>query len=311
MMQPSPPLALANWFKRQPTNIQGALWLFCALASFSVAFALVKQVGQHMHVTQIVALRQVIVLAALIPALLKSSKADLTLKRPSLQLIRASFAFCAILTGFTAVIHLPLATSATLGFTRTLFVTIFAVLLLKEGVGKRRIGAMLVGFGGVLIIIRPDTDHPLEWTMILAVFAAACVAMNTILIRIQSQHDKPTTMIAYQGTFIALLMIAPALYWWTPPSFDDLKLIALIGLLTVFAQWALVHAYKQGEASALAPMDYLRLIFATFLGWLFFDNLPDLHTIAGAAVILGSTLYIIQRELKLKRKKAKPAYSER
>ena len=113
-------------------------------------------------------------------------------------------------------------------------------------------------------------------------------------------------MVAYQGLIIGILMIVPAWYWWIPPTWDELKLITLIGLLTVFAQWAMVHAYKVGEASALAPLDYIRLIFATLLGFLLFGDLPDGQTIFGAAIILASTLYIMRREAKLKRHKTLP-----
>lgn len=116
------------------------------MLGFSIAVVLVKHLGQRLHVAEIVALKQIVILAALIPAIIKAKPSDLRLKRPGLQIIRASLVFLSILAGFTAIIHLPLATATTLSFARTFFATIFAIIILRETVGSYRIGALFVGF---------------------------------------------------------------------------------------------------------------------------------------------------------------------
>lgn len=292
---------LRQYFAAFPPNLRGSLWFLAAMLGFSVAVVLIKMLGQQLHVTQIVALRQIIIILALVPAILKASPEERCLKRPGLQAIRAGLVSLAILAGFTAIIQLPLATATTLSFARTFFATIFAILILKESVGPYRISALLVGFAGILVIMRPDAGSLWNIDMLLAIAAAAGVAVNTTLIRIQSQEDKPSMMVAYQALLVGLAMSPLAYIFWQPPTSSELMLILVVGLLTVCAQWAMVHAYKAAEASALAPLDYLRLLLMTLLGWLVFNEWPDPRTWVGAAIILASALFILYREGKRKR----------
>lgn len=271
------------------------------MLGFSVAVVLIKILGQRLHVTQIVALRQIVIVLALIPAFMNARPSERRLKRPGLQVIRAGIVFLSILAGFTAIIHLPLATATTLSFARTFFATIFAILILKEAVGPYRISALFIGFVGILVVLRPNTETIWNIDMMLAVAAAAGVAVNTTLIRIQSQEDKPSIMVAYQASLVGLAMAPLAIAHWQNLTSSELAMIVIIGLLTVVAQWAMVHAFKEAEASALAPLDYLRLLLMTLFGWLVFNEWPDPQTWLGAAIILGSALFILYREGKKKK----------
>lgn len=136
--------------------------------------------------------------------------------------------------------------------------------------------------------------------MVLAIAAAAGVAVNTTLIRIQSQEDKPSIMVAYQALLVGCTMALLAYLHWQTPGILELALLTITGLLTVSTQWAMVHAFKAAEASALAPLEYVRLLLMTLFGWLVFNEWPEFQIWIGAAIILSSALFILYREARLK-----------
>lgn len=274
---------------------------------FALSAALIKLVGQRLHVTQIIGLRQIIIILALAPTLISLNSQSLKLKKPKLQLLRSSFALIGILAGFTSIIHLPLATATTIGFTRSFFIVLFAIVILKEVIGIRRSAAMAVGFIGVLIVAQPEEGFMLSQEVALAILAAAAIALNTILIRIQSQFERPTLMVAYQALLVGLAMIGPTFYYWTSPSWEDLQMIAAIGLLSVIAQWAMVRGLKAGEAAAMAPLDYMRLIYAIGWGWFLFAEWPATNVWIGAGLIFASTLYILHRDAVTKKQRKQKA----
>ncbi|WP_180966696.1 DMT family transporter [Cohaesibacter celericrescens] len=293
-------------FERLPLNIRAILIMFIAMMCFSTMSATIKELGQSLHVTVIIVIRQGFMVLFLVPPLLKSSKGKIRIVRKDLFLLRAFLTFFSILGGLTAIINLPLATATTLSFTRTFFITVFAVVILKETVGIRRIGALVVGFTGILIIARPFDMFSgglaaLDNNIIFAMVAAATIAANQVIIRIHTRYDQPTVMVTGQALLIGLAMIPLAYLYWTTPSWKQIGLIALTGALASFAQWLMVHAFKWTKATTLAPFDYMRLLFSTAFGWFLFDEFPDGYTWLGAAVIFASTFYIMRREAKLKK----------
>ena len=301
---------LRSQFDTLPSNMRAVALFLLAIITFSFCVALFKYLGQSLHVTQILGLRQVFIIAALIPAIYRASKVALLPKRLDLQLVRSCLVVVGILSGFTAVIELPLATSTTLSFTRTFFITFFAVIILRESIGPRRITAMLFGFVGIVIIARPQDLLEgglvgVDINILLAVLSACMIAINQVLIRIQSRFDAPALIVSWQAVLVGIAM-TPLAYWhWQTPTWEQLGLIALLGLMTSLAQYSAVNAIKLAEATFLAPFDYLRLLVTTALGWVLFSEWPDLYTWLGAAIIFASTLYILRREAGLK--KAPPA----
>jgi drug/metabolite transporter (DMT)-like permease len=253
-------------------------------------------------VTQIIGIRQVVILLTLAPVFLSLNSDSWKLKKPKLQGLRSCLALVGILAGFTSIINLPLAMATTIGFTRSFFVIIFAILILKETIGLRRSLAMGVGFAGVLIVAKPDQGLQFSQDVGLAVLAAASIALNMIVVRIQSRYERPTLMVAYQALLVGIALIIPTWYFWITPTWLELQLLGLIGVLSVFAQWAMVRGLKVGEAAAMAPLDYMRLLYAIFWGFLLFGEWPELNVWIGAGLIFASTLYIIHRDAVMKQK---------
>jgi drug/metabolite transporter (DMT)-like permease len=118
-----------------------------------------------------------------------------------------------------------------------------------------------------------------------------------ILMRKLSQIESSSTLMAFQSIFVALVMVGPAIYLWVMPTLDEAFLILVIGGLSSLMQWLFIQAYKVGEAVAIAPMEYFRLLYAVFIGIVFFAEVPTLWTLGGAGIIIASTLYTLHRNL--------------
>lgn len=280
-------------------NLKGSLVLMIAALLFSLMTVQIKLLGNTLHVTQILLIRQIVMTVIVAPQILRGFPGVLRTTRPELQFVRIILALGAMLMGFSAIIHMPLADATALGFAKSFFVTIFAVILLKEVVGPRRWGAVAVGFLGVLIMLRPGTD---AFTLygLMAVAAAACAGLVMVIVRIMARTDSPTTILTWQAIGVGLIIAIPGIYLWQWPTGTQWLLLISMGVTSYLAQMANIYAYKWGEASVLASLDYVRLLYATLFGWLVFSNLPSLATWIGAGVIVAASIYTIWREAKKK-----------
>ena len=287
-----------------PGNLRGGVWFLAGAAILSVMLALIKLAGQSLHVTEILFFRQLTMVAIALPAIVHGYPGSLKTARPDLQLARIGIAFGAMMLGFTAVIHLPLAEATTLGFSKTFFMTILGIVVLGEAVRARRWAALAAGFVGVLIILWPGAGDGAEHgaengdaIYRLASIASAClVAGVMVLIRKLAQVDRPVTILSYQAVGVGLLMFAPMLWFWKTPSPWEAGLLVLIGAIAAAGQYVNILALRAAEAGALAPLDFTRLVFAGALGLAMFGEWPAERVFLGAAVIVGAALYTLHRE---------------
>ena len=268
-----------------------------AALGFSMMVALIKLAGRHLPITQILFLRQAGMTIMLIPVLVSTFPESIRTQRPLLQLSRIILALIAMMCGFTAIVHMPLADATAIAFAKSFFVTIFAVFILKETVGVYRWGAVIVGFVGVLIMVQPGTVG-FSIYGVLAIIGAASAGLVMVVIRLLTRVDSPSTILAYQAIGVGLIMAVPAYYQWVAPTAEEWLLLVGIAVVSYFAQKANIHAYAYGEASLLASLDYVRLLYASFFGWLLFAELPGVSTLAGAAIIILASIYTVHREAK-------------
>lgn len=274
-----------------------------AAFGFALMVALIKLAGQRLPVTQILFVRQLGMTIMLLPFLMKTFPASLKTDHLSLQLGRIVLALIAMLTGFTAVVNMPLADATAIAFAKSFFVTIFAVFLLKETVGLYRWTAVFVGFIGVLVMVRPGTDGFSVYGL-LAIVGAASAGLVMVIIRKLTRIDPPITILAYQAIGVGLIMAIPALLQWVTPTPAEWLLLAGIGVVSYFAQKANILAYTYGEASLLASLDYIRLLYATVFGWMLFSELPSVSTWVGAGIIIVASVYTVYRERRRKQRLA-------
>lgn len=257
--------------------------------------AVIKSIGDTIPVVQILFFRQIVMTCAVLPLLVSGFPGILKTRHLPLHLTRVLFAVIAMSCGFTAVVHLPLAEATALGFAKSLFVAIFAVILLHEIAGPRRWFAVLVGFTGVLVMVQPGLEG-VNLYSVLAVAAAAAAAVVMVIIRKVSQFDSSVTILSYQAILVGLIMLPPTIVYWVTPSPIEWLMMGLIGLLSVFGQLANIQGFRIGEASAVAPMDYTRLVFAALIGLAIFGEIPDPVTAAGATLIIATSLYTVRAE---------------
>lgn len=290
-----PGRVLARW-TALPANLRGGLWYLAGALLLSVMLALIKLAGQRLHVTEILFFRQLVMAAAAAPILLHGFPETLRSARPDLQLARIFLAFGAMTLSFTAVIHLPLAVATTLGFTKTFFVTVAGMFLLGEIVRARRWAALVAGFAGALIVLWPRGAGEFSLYGLASIASAAMVSLVMVLIRRLSRVDRPVTILAWQAIGVGVLMFVPMLFFWRTPTLSEAGLLLAIGLISAAGQYLNILALRAGEASALAPLDFTRLVFAGALGLMMFGERPDARTLLGAAVIVGAALYTLHRE---------------
>lgn len=284
-------------------NVKGALILMMAAMGFALMVGLIKLVGQRLPVTQILFVRQLGMAIMLLPFLMRTFPASLKTDHLALQLGRIMLALIAMLAGFTAVVNMPLADATAIAFAKSFFVTIFAVFLLKEKVGLYRWGAVFVGFIGVLIMVRPGSEGFSIYGL-MAIVGAASAGLVMVIIRKLTRIDPLSTILAYQAIGVGLIMAIPAFIQWVAPTPVEWMLLVAIGVVSYFAQKANILAYTYGEASLLASLDYVRLLYATLIGWFLFSELPGLSTWVGATIIIVASVYTVYRERQRKQRLA-------
>ncbi|MDC1286809.1 DMT family transporter [Gammaproteobacteria bacterium] len=288
-----------NWFHRLSDNLKGIVFLMLASMVFSVMALLIKVLGQQLHITQILLVRQIGMTVMVAPAILRNFPGSLHSDRPGLQLIRVGCALVAMLCGFTAVIHLPLADATAIFFAKSFFVTIFAVLFLSETVGVYRWSAVLVGFIGVLIMLQPGTDNFSIYGLASLVGAAGAAGVM-ILLRLLSRSDSAVTIMSYGTLGVGVVMILPGIYFWQQPTTAEWLLLGAVGVVSYYGQKCNIFAYKHGEASLLASLDYVRLLWATLFGYLIFDQFPGGSIWFGASIVIAAAIFMIYRETQRK-----------
>lgn len=224
-----------------------------------------------------------------LPAMFRTSKL-------TLQLVRSVLMVLTTLFNFLALQDLRLDQTVTITFLAPLMVALLAGPFLGEWVGWRRLMAILVGFAGVLIAVRPGFGgvHP---AVLYSLAGMLAYALFMILTRYLAPYDPPFVTLFY-SMFSGTLFAAPVALaqWVTPPDLTTWLLLAILGVLGGTGHYLFLHAYRLAPASSISPFLYLQLLTMVAAGWLVFADVPDVWTLAGSAVIIASGIYLVQRE---------------
>ena len=270
-----------------------------AMAMFTVLDTSGKYVTQSLPLPVGVFFRYFI--AFLLAALLVAQTGGthtLRTRHPYLQVLRAALLLFSTFCNFFAMQYLQLAQVAAISFTIPLLVCALSVPLLGEHVGLRRWLAVIVGFCGVLIIMRPGTGS-FHWAMLVSLFNALLGALYNITTRKVGGHDTAETSLLYVCMFGAMGATIPMLtHWQTPVGWQWLPLV-LMGLAGAVGHFMLIQAHRLAAASAIAPFIYTQIIWMMVAGLIVFGQLPDGWTLAGAAVVVASGIYVFNRERKM------------
>ncbi len=286
-------------------NRAGAMWMVASCIAATAMSVAVRMLGDTMPAVQMAFLRSAFGIVLLAPVFLRAAarheKMPVRFTRPWLHLIRGLLFALATTSGFYALSHLPLATATTLFFLAPVFATVFAALFAGEAVGPRRWGAVGAAFLGALIILRPGIV-PLDPATVLAVCSALLFALALLITRPVSQADGAASIMLSSAVVASVALVIPALAAWVPVPVAAWGLVALLVLASSGRMIADVRSYSLADAGFLAPFAFLRLLFIAAAGWIFFREGIDGPTLAGAAVIMGASVFIAWREARLRRR---------
>ena len=299
----------------------GIAFVIAGMTCVSIQDMLIKQLSGGYPLHQIVFARSAIgILFTFVFIHWEGGLSILKTTQPGLHLLRGLLVVVANMSFFTALAVMPLAQATALFFVAPLFITLLSIPMLGEQVGARRILAVVIGFSGVLLMLRPGVDSTPEgspwWVALLPVCAAFAYALMQMLTRRLGITAAASAMAAYvQGMFIVVSLgfwlvagdgrlaegidnesLNFLLRAWRLPVGNDAWILVAIGVAAGIIGYCLAQAYRIADAATVAPFEYVALPFAIFWGWLFWDELPDGWTSCGIVLVLGAGLYVFLRE---------------
>jgi drug/metabolite transporter (DMT)-like permease len=279
-------------------NLRGALWMLASAVTFSAMTTLIKFLGDDYPAALQTFYRQAAGLMILLPVIIRHRGAAFATSRPSILIFRSLAGTVGMILSFYAFQKMPLADANALSFTRTLWLVPLAALVVRETVGPLRIGAAVVGFIGVLIMLRPGVggQFAVGWPAIAMLASSFLFALTITGMKVMTKDHSPTVLLVWSATLGLVMALPGAFLDWRWPEPVDLALLGLMGVLGTITQGCYIKGMQIGDAGAMAPIDYVRLVFATGAGFVLFHEVPSAWTIAGAGIVVASTLFITWRE---------------
>lgn len=265
----------------------------------SIMDALLKWLGSHYDTAQIIFFRAVFAFIPVGIALyLRGGLAQLRTQRAGGHFLRAMLGLVALFLFVEGLTRLPLASVIAIAFAAPICVTAFSVPLLKEHVGVRRWTAVIVGFLGVLIMVRPGGEL-FQWDALLVLAAVLFYSLMIILVRVLGRTESASSIVFYQSLFSMLVTGALLPFFWIAPPWEHLLLLIATGLFGGAAQLCLTAAYSRANVAIVAPFEYSAMLWAVIFGFFFFSELPGVEVWMGAPIVIASGIYIAFREAKL------------
>lgn len=285
-------------------NLQGAIWMMVSGAGYTVHLALAKEITADIHPIFLAFWRSFGAFLFCLP-LIALGRVKLHTARFGALMTRSLIGSLGFVFGLIAiwpVFELPLADFNALSFTRPLFVTLLAVVLLHEEVGVHRTSAVIAGFAGVLVmtllpaLLGAGGGTQINLGSLFAILSSICFACTIVLVKSLTGVHTPVALLVWANMLSSVLILPFALFFWASPPPQVWTLIAGMAFMGVVSQFCFIKGMSIGDASFLSPMDYLRLPMGTLADWITLRLLPGPFVWAGAAIIVASTLYITWRE---------------
>jgi drug/metabolite transporter (DMT)-like permease len=296
--------SLATPTQASDNHLLGIAWMLATMFWFVTLDSTAKYLMQTYPVVQVIWARFFFHL--LFVVLLMGPQLVTRIKSQNLlhQCLRSLFMFSTTVLFFVGISFLPLATASTIMFMSPVIVTVLSIPLLGEKVGPRRWMGIAIGFVGALVVMRPGTDS-LQLSILVVLAAAFTNALYQVFTRKLGMRDSPMTSLFYTGVIGALVTTIVAPFYWQPVAAVDWLLFVFAGIAGGIGHLCLIRAFRHAPASVVAPFSYSSLLWATSFGFVLFGDLPGVWTLSGAALIIGSGLYIFHREQALKRSTSK------
>ncbi len=279
----------------QPNFVLAVTLMILGCAFFAAMAGLIRYGSEGLHPFQLAFLRSAFGILFMLPWLYRHGFAGLRSRRMGLISVRGVTAAGAMFCFFWALSVMPLAEAIALSFTSPFFVTILAVIFLNEIVRARRWSAVIVGFLGAMIILRPGSCS-IDWPALAVLLSALMMAGSIICIKKLSETEPTSAIYMWMVIYLAPITFVPAIFVWKDPTWPQIGIAALIGLAGTLGHLLTTKAFSLADTTALIPFDFARLIFAALVGYAFFNQTPDIWTWVGATVIALAGVYIAHRE---------------
>jgi drug/metabolite transporter (DMT)-like permease len=288
---PLPPLAT--------DNIKGMVFMLISTVGFAAMVMLVRAASTDLHPFEIAFFRNLFGLLVLVPWFIKDGWMPFKTSRLGVHVIRNLVQVTTVLSFFFALAITPLALATALSFIAPIFATILAILFFREMVGVRRWMAILFGFAGTYVILRPGFT-PISLGPLLVIFSSVMFAISLTIMKLLSRTDSTVTITCYSASLLAVFSLGPAAYFWQWPTWEQLGLLVALGLIATSAQMFFIQAMKIADMNVVMPMFFFQLIWVAVGAYLIFGEAPDAYTLLGGAMVFASTFYIAFRERAIK-----------
>ena len=270
-------------------------WMLVTGLLFVAVTGIVRHLGSDLPAVQAAFLRYVIGLGFMLPFLHRTLRVHLIPRRLGLHVLRGVVHGGGVILWFFAMARIPIAEVTAIGFTAPLFTTIGAVLFLGEKLRARRTAAVIVGFLGTVIILRPGIDA-IEVGALAQLAAAPLFACSFIVAKKLTETESGTVIVAWLSMFVTLALLPPALLVWRTPSAEEILWLTATAACATAGHYTLTRAMHLAELTMLQPFMFLQLVWASLLGLVAFGEVPDVRTWIGGAVIVTAATYIARRE---------------
>jgi len=281
----SPLEAFRNKFS---PKLMGAIFMLLWALTFSTAMAFAKTLSPEVDSVIVLFMRYFFGLVFFSPFIIRAGTKGFMTSRPVLHLIRVTTLGVAVGCTYFAYRNLPLALATSIGMTGPLFTTVLAMLLLKDNVSLGKWALILIGYVGVIVTVRPH-EMSISVGVWAALMANLFASVSIICVKLLTRTESTFTMMLYANTATTFIAGLIALMLWKTPAPSDLLALVAVGGFGVLSQYCSVTAMRHANPSFLAPFEYTRICFAIPVGFIFFDEIPNIWVILGSLIIIGST----------------------
>ncbi len=292
---------MAIAFGKLSSPVKATIYVLLAMLCFSALAVLIRLATDALHVAQVMFFRNFFGVLLLLPFLARYGLRALSSHHMGMHTVRALLGFAAMFTGFTAITLIPLAEATALNFTMPLFATIGAVLVLGERIRIHRITALVVGFAGVIFVLRPGAEA-ISFGAMLAIAGAAFIAASSVVAKQLTDWERPFGISLWMVIIQTPISFVLAMFFWEWPNAQELAWVFAIAAIGSVAHLLWVNALAIAEVSQLQPFEFIRLPIVSFVAFLLFDETTTAWIWVGGALIVASTAYIARREAQLDRR---------
>ena len=278
-------------------NLRGIAWMLLTGMLFVGVTVAVRYLGTSMNPVQAAFIRYCFGIVLILPLLSRAQVISLDRGRLGFHALRGLVHGGGVILWFLAMSRIPISEVTALGFTTPIFVTLGAAIFLSERLKAYRVVAVVLGFIGALLILRPGL-RVIDIGALAQVGAAPLFACSYLMAKSATRREASSMIVVLLSVFCTLTLALPALLVWRTPTLEELLLLGLTALLATSGHYCMTRALEAAAVSAVQPFTFLQLVWATILGLILFDETPDVWIWIGGAVIVGSATWMAQQEVR-------------